>query len=67
MIRYLGRTEVAAAINVRPNTLNRYKLPEPDAMIGRSRGWLPETIARWHANRPGPGARTDRHPASTEG
>ena len=31
------------------------KLPEPDAMIGRTRGWLPETIDGWNAKRPGRG------------
>lgn len=32
-----------------------YRLPEPDAMIGTTRGWLPETIDRWNAARPGRG------------
>ncbi|MDU5850926.1 MAG: hypothetical protein E6Z42_08230 [Bifidobacterium bifidum] len=27
----------------------------PDAMIGRTRGWLPETIDGWNAKRPGRG------------
>ena len=31
------------------------KLPEPDATIGRTRGWLPETIDEWNAQRPGRG------------
>ncbi|RRD59269.1 XRE family transcriptional regulator [Leucobacter sp. OH1287] len=55
MIRYLSRSEVAELLGVKPDTLNRYKLPEPDAMIGRARGWLPETIEEWDANRPGNG------------
>ncbi len=59
MIRYLSRAEVAERINVRPATLARYELPEPDAMLGKYRGWLPETIDRWNAQRPGAGARTD--------
>lgn len=51
--RYLSRPEVAARIGVKPDTLNRYTLPEPDAQIGaRLVGWLPETIDRWNASRP---------------
>lgn len=53
--RYLSRTEVAERIGVKPDTLGRYKLPEPDAVIGTTRGWLPATIDAWHAARPGPG------------
>ena len=54
MKRYLSRPEVAERIGVKPDTLNRYKLPEPDAQIGaRQLGWLPETIDAWNASRPG--------------
>lgn len=60
MIRYLSRAEVADRIHVRSATLSRYKLPEPDAMVGDTRGWLPETIDQWQQDRPGQGARTDR-------
>lgn len=35
--------------------VSAYKLPQPDALIGRTRGWLPETIDRWNASRPGRG------------
>lgn len=49
---YLSRTEVAARIGVKPDTLGRYRLPEPDAMIGTVRGWLPDTVDRWHDSRP---------------
>ncbi len=56
---YLGRAEVATRIGVKPATLSRYKLPEPDAVIGEGRravkGWLPETIDQWNAARPGRG------------
>jgi hypothetical protein len=48
---YLSRAEVAARIGVKPDTLSRYRLPEPDALIGTVRGWLPATIDGWHANR----------------
>ena len=51
--RYLSRPEVAARIGVKPDTLNRYKLPAPDAQIGaRQIGWLPATIDAWNAARP---------------
>lgn len=67
---YLSRTDVAERIGVQPGALSRYKLPPPDVVIGAInddgtiprgtvRGWLPETIDEWHANRPGRGARTD--------
>lgn len=56
--RYLSRPEVAARIGVQPDTLNRYKLPPPDAQIGvRLIGWLPETIDEWNEARPGRGWR----------
>lgn len=54
MIRYLSRPEVAERIGVKPDTLNRYTLPEPDAQIGaRQLGWLPATIDAWNDARPG--------------
>jgi hypothetical protein len=53
--RYLSRTEVAERIGVKPDTLGRYKLPEPDALIGTTRGWLTATIDAWNASRPGRG------------
>ncbi|OJZ68180.1 hypothetical protein BRW64_00870 [Mycolicibacterium diernhoferi] len=53
--RYLSRTELAERIGVKPDTLGRYNLPEPDALIGKTRGWLPATVDRWHAERPGRG------------
>ncbi len=49
---YLSRKEVAALIGVKPDTLGRYKLPEPDAQIGTVRGWLESTIAEWDQQRP---------------
>lgn len=52
MKKFLSRTEVAARVGVKPDTLGRYNLPEPDAMIGGTRGWLPETIDAWNAARP---------------
>jgi predicted DNA-binding transcriptional regulator AlpA len=60
--RYLSTTEVAERIGVTRGALGRYRLPEPDAWIGTTRGWLPATIDEWHANRPGRGNRTKRLP-----
>lgn len=54
-VHYLSRSEVAERIGVQPSTMSRYKLPEPDAVIGTVRGWLPETIDAWEADRPGRG------------
>lgn len=56
MERYLSRAEFAERIGVLTGTLSRYKLPEPDAMIGSTRGWTAETIDAWNAARPGKGA-----------
>lgn len=53
MERYLSRAEFAERIGVLTGTLSRYKLPEPDAMIGSTRGWTAETIDAWNAARPG--------------
>ncbi|MDH6282912.1 hypothetical protein [Prescottella agglutinans] len=67
---YLGIAQVAERIGVTAGALSRYKLPDPDVVIGTLnddstvargsfRGWLPDTIDEWNANRPGRGARTD--------
>lgn len=63
MIHYLSRTEFAERIGVKPSTLGRYKLPEPDATIGEVRGWTTETVDAWNAARPGRGAGGGRRPA----
>lgn len=68
--RYLNQAQFAERIGVAPNTLGRYKLPDADVVVGpinddgtiprgTVRGWLPETIDEWNAERPGRGARTD--------
>ena len=51
---YWTRPQVAAHINVQRRTLDRYKLPPPDATdeTGRLRLWLPATIDRWDSQRP---------------
>lgn len=54
-ITYLSFTEVAERLGVKTGALATYKLPEHDARISRTRGWLPDTIDQWNANRPGHG------------
>lgn len=54
-VEYMSFTEVVDQLGVKTGALATYKLPEPDAIIGRTRGWLPDTIDRWNANRPGRG------------
>lgn len=46
-IHYLSIQEVSARLGVTVGTLSRYNLPEPDALVGKYRGWLPETIDAW--------------------
>ena len=68
-IEYLGPAEVAAYVarkhgkELAAETIRSYaskgRMPVPDARIGGNAGWLPETIDRWVATRPGRGARTD--------
>lgn len=50
---YLGVKQVAERLGVANAAV--YDLPEPDVRIGRTRGWRPETIDRWNAQRPGRG------------
>lgn len=52
---YLSFTQLAERIGVKTGALGHYRLPDPDAPIGRTRGWLPETIDAWNAARPGRG------------
>lgn len=55
MFKFLSRKEVAALLGVKTDSINGYDLPEADAEIGTHRGWMPETIERWKAERPGRG------------
>lgn len=53
---YLTVSEVADRAGLSRNTVRSYakipgRLPEPDAMVGRVQGWLPETIDDWIARR----------------
>lgn len=52
MTRYLSIAEVAERLGIKRNTVTRHKLPEPDAYIGTTRGWLAQTIDNWDAARP---------------
>lgn len=50
---YLGIKQVSERLGV-ANAAS-YDLPKPDVTIGRTRGWLPDTIDQWNAQRPGRG------------
>lgn len=50
---YLGIKQVSERLGV-ANAAS-YDLPEPDVTIGRTRGWLTDTIDQWNAQRPGRG------------
>ncbi|MBW3077703.1 hypothetical protein [Bifidobacterium simiiventris] len=66
---YLGVTDVANRLGIAKSAVSAYKLPEPDAMIGKTRGWSIETIDQWNANRPGRGVgggRPRKHPKNDE-
>lgn len=52
---YLGVKQVADRLGITPGGLLNLKLPEPDVLIGRTRGWSAETIDEWNAKRPGRG------------
>lgn len=54
-IKYLSVTDVSKRLGISAAAVSAYKLPQPDATIGRTRGWLPETIDRWNTQRPGRG------------
>ena len=47
-VRYLGPFEIADLLGVDRTTLARYRMPAPDAIVGRRSGWLPGTIAAWN-------------------
>lgn len=54
--RYMSKADIAEYIGVAGvKSLTRAKLPPPDAIIGQHPGWLPSTVQRWAATRPGPG------------
>ncbi|WP_295729086.1 AlpA family transcriptional regulator [uncultured Bifidobacterium sp.] len=53
--RYLSLTDVAERLGITKGALARYKLPQPDVLVGRARGWSEKTIDAWNASRPGRG------------
>ena len=52
---YLGVKQAAERLGISTAAVSAYRLPPPDVTIGRTRGWLPETIDDWNAKRPGRG------------
>lgn len=55
-MRFLSRTGVAHHLGlVGLYSLTDVTLPPPDAIIGNRKGWKPETIDAWNAQRPGRG------------
>lgn len=57
---YLSLSEFASYLGITVGALSKYKLPEADVTVGRSRGWKQETIEAWNAARPGKGAGAGR-------
>ena len=59
MIEYIGTAGIADITGLAHNTVSVYgsrgKLPTPDAIVRENgvetKGWLPETIERWHRER----------------
>lgn len=53
--RYLSGQEVAARLGIQSGTLYSYvargQFIQPDAYIGSTGGWLPETVEAWEATR----------------
>ncbi|QGH75294.1 DNA binding protein [Mycobacterium phage Quesadilla] len=54
--RYLSRQDVAERLGMKSvRSLSGIELPPHDVEVGIHKGWLPETIDAWHAERPGRG------------
>jgi predicted DNA-binding transcriptional regulator AlpA len=56
MRRYLSCSEVAVRVGLTVNTVKSYsqvpgRMPPPDAVIGRVKGWSEETIDAWQERR----------------
>lgn len=47
--RFLSVGEVAEQLGIRNASQRVLNLPKPDALIGRTHGWVPETIDAWEA------------------
>ncbi|MDK6445712.1 hypothetical protein QP104_07265 [Alloscardovia omnicolens] len=55
--RYMSYSEIAQYLGISTGPLASYKLPEPDVIIGRTRGWDSKKIEEWNTSRPGHGGR----------
>ena len=55
--RFLSLKEVGERLGVKNPAAKGYNLPEPDALIGATRGWLPARPGRG-----GGGGRPRKHP-----
>ena len=54
--KYLSRQDVAKRLGMKSvRSLSGIDLPPHNVEVGRHKGWLPETIDRWNAQRPGRG------------
>lgn len=61
VLQFLGRTEVAHYLGMKSiRSLAGVDLPPHDVEIGDRKGWMPATIDRWKASRPGKGRRGAR-------
>jgi predicted DNA-binding transcriptional regulator AlpA len=70
-VTYLSMPEIAARAGLAEQTVRQYRsrgrLPQPDAMIGRTPGWTEATADAWIATLPGQGARTDLRKQRVDG
>lgn len=53
---YLSRQQIAERLGMKSvRSLSGIDLPPHDVEVGIHKGWKPETIDAWHAERPGRG------------
>jgi excisionase family DNA binding protein len=66
IVRYLSLDDIAEQLGLDATTIrtdrSRGGVPEPDAMIGSTPGWLPATVDDWVSARPGRGVSGGRKP-----
>ena len=63
--RYLSMTEVAERLGITKGALARYRLPDPDVVVGKARGWREDTIDQWNAPTPRPQVSAEEGHANT--
>lgn len=51
VIIYHSRRALAVAAGRRESSATEWKMPEPDARVGSSYGWLAETLREWATDR----------------